>query len=468
MPDLFYDLFIKEFESIRNKIENSISKDNSGMLRKITSRHEFKDIWKKINSIKELNDIAVAAIDGGIRTLKFSDGTEIIITRAISVNNLGYRPIRTVKTKYLPVPSNIATWITLLNSEIEAAFETIFQIFSRIENQEKYILFDGSLYVRITGLIHELMLTRGFLDLYYIPEIIETLGKLSQLLNLCKKHNVNIIFISKTSGLKLFKDHLVFTMLRDIVKENLPFLKLNNDIIDLLTKGIEWYSIVWLRTYRKKLVELIRNYEGPESELVKQGIKLVLCQSITDVNILDQLAHLLNIDKGISRRLLVGVIDAYLNARNLVNVESLVKMIKDRLEDSLILRSVEERFENSISEYLSFIKSGLETLPRILVMYVKFSKNDSPILIEIPVFKWYFFDDKIPPKLFYDTYDIWDIIYLLNSLYKGPYHYNKLLWLAHEYVTFTDNQFDEYVAYTIKCLRNFKGKRILSLITSSS
>lgn len=87
------------------------------------------------------------------------------------------------------------------------------------------------------------------------------------------------------------------------------------------------------------------------------------------------------------------------------------------------------------------------------MFYMKLNKADTPLLVEVPFYDWPMFDPRVPWKLFFDKMDIMDHVNLLSSMYKDSIHYNKLLWLAHEYANFSADQFLEYALMAIDKLK---------------
>ncbi|OYT26045.1 MAG: single-stranded DNA endonuclease [Thermoprotei archaeon ex4572_64] len=464
MPDLFFDIFLEKFRSTKTGMNSLVANHYLNFVVKILSERPSLRVWRSLRSDDKVKvDAVITAIDGGLRTIQLSDGSEVVITRAVSVNNVGSKPIKDLLVKFLPTSSTSVKWALLTSIEMRVAIKTIEEVLSRYESKSKYVLLDGSLYARITELIHELILTKGFLDLYYIPEIIEALEATSNLLRICKEHDVNVVFVSKDTNIKIMKDYLIFNLIKETILDSAPLLNVDEKTLEILTKGVEWYSIVWLRSFRKKLLQLAKTYSGPHRELVKQCIKVALSQSITDIDLLEHLADKLGIATGVTRRLLVGIIDAYLNSRNLTHVDALVKAITDRIEDSIDLRLVDGYETRDIDEYVKKVKDSLQDLPRILIMYLRLCKGDSPIMIELPYHEWSFMDDKIPSKIFYDKYYIWDVVDLLRSQYRGPTRYNVLLCLAHEYATFTNSQFVEYATTILRNLDGVRSRRRLAI-----
>ncbi len=466
MPDLFFDLFAQEFRKIKDRISTVTRRNEGTYLTKLLEAVKPDDVWRELRLCSKRDEYLVAAVDGGIRTIPLSDGTEILIARALAVNNYGMQPIRTLVAEYLPVPSGAAYWTYLSLVELETCEKCVIEQLCKFERKEKYLLIDGSLYARLIATIHNLILTRGFLDLYYIPEIMLSLLKLAELLELCKETGVKPIFVSKSSSLKILKDHIIFTLLKDAVKDSIT-LSVDPEIFEIFTRGAEWYSIVWLRKYRKKLVELASKYSGSNKDLVRYGIRTVIAQSITDTCILEHIAQMSNISCAISRKLLLGVVDAYLNDRKLTSPDALYRVIQDRVEDCIMLRMSPEEEADQYRELAKKVRDWLGKLPRILLTYIKLRRDDTPILVEIPVQRWRFFDETIPPKIFYDSFNMWDIIELLYSEYKDPYHYNRMLWLAHNYVHFSEAELQEYTMTIMKMLDKIRGRRLRTLLVSS-
>ncbi len=462
MPDLFFDMFARQLTDIRRDLEVSLAEERLHKISKVFSGFRAQ-IWREIprsGSDVDLSECFVIAVDGSTRSIELSSGSKIVINRAVAVSNVGAKPLRNLKIRVLEVPSRSAESVTLLDTELETAINALKSI---DDKRDTYLLLDGSLYVRLIGMIHGLILTRGFLDLYYVPEVISTLCRLAELLELCRERNVKAIFISKNSHLKIMKEHILFTALRDLI----GFVPADLEVFDIIVRGLEWYSVIWLRSYRKKIVDLLKRLSlRGECDAARECIKVILSQSITDVDALECLAREQRISQGVSRRLLVGAVDSYLNVKGLTSVNSLVKLIGKRVSDCLMLRDAERYHEDAVSDYVRRVEQALSRLPRILIMYVKFGKHDAPTLVELPFAKWSFFDDRVPPKVFHDSYDVWNVVNLLKALYRDPYHYNKLLWLAHEYATFTDKQFVEYLTATVKCIREVKGVRMHSVLVN--
>ncbi|MGC8607016.1 MAG: DNA double-strand break repair nuclease NurA [Vulcanisaeta sp.] len=447
MADIFYDIYYKRLMELNEN--HSLRRINTmhGVLSKIIDASDIRDLWKSLPTFSRHDNNKAVAIDGGVRELELRDGSAIIIARAIAVNNIGEQPIKDVIVDWIPVFTPVIKWVLLSYIESEVALRTIER------GKYDFLLLDGSLYAKITALIHELILTKGFLDLYYIPEVIRALESLYNVLERARELGVNVIFVAKDSKLKIFKDYILFKALKELILSDVPFVNVSKELLDILNRGIDWYSIVWIRNYRNKLISLAKNYNGTHRDLIRIGIRMALSQSISDIMLLEELVRMRGIRAGITRKLLIGAMDAYLNHKSLTQIDNLLKFIKDRIEDSAGLRTVDDYDNLNIDEELNKVRKVLINFPRIIMLYIKFNESDTPISVEIPYYDWPMFNQGVPWKLFYDKIDISNHLGLLMSMYKDPIHYNKLLWLAHEYANFGEDQFLEYAMTAVSKLR---------------
>lgn len=456
--DLFYDVYYKRLMELKNDGNKYVIKSLgiNNVIKGMVDYGIFSDIWRPLGNAQSIDNMRAVAVDGGVQELDFRDGTSLVIVRAIAVNNIGKPPTKDVIVKLSPLYAPVLRWVLLSLVESSVAMRAI------EEGNYDFLLMDGSLYAKVTALIHELILTKGFLDLYFIPDVINALESIYQLLMKAKELGVKIIFVSKDTELKVFKDYALFRTLKELILSDGPFGNIDKELIDILNRGIEWHSVVWIRSYRKKLLDLVKSYNASHRDLVRMGVRVILSQSISDISILEELAKLQSVSQGITRRLLIGAMDAYLNSKSLTDINRLLRLINDRIEDSLGLRSVDEGSEWNSKDYIERVRQVLEGMPRILMFYVKLSKSDTPILVEIPFYDWPMFDSRVPWKLFFDKVDVTSHVGLMMSMYRDSIHYNKLLWLAHEYANFGSDQFLEYALMAIDKLR-LPAKRRFSM-----
>ncbi|BDR91976.1 nuclease [Vulcanisaeta souniana JCM 11219] len=447
VADIFYDIYYKRLTELGNDRGLGRAGTMHNALSKFIEASDIKDLWKPLPTPSRHSETKATAVDGGVRELELRDGSAIIIARAIAVNNTGEQPIKDVVVNWVPVFTPAIKWVLLSYVEGEVALRAIER------GKYDFLLLDGSLYAKITALIHELILTKGFLDLYYIPEVIRALENLYNVLDRARELGVNVIFMSKDSKLKIYKDYILFKALKEIILSDVPFVNINKELLDILNRGIDWYSVVWIRNYRNKLIALAKNYNGSHRDLIRVGIRMALSQSISDMMLLEELIRMQGVRVGITRKLLIGAMDAYLNHKSLIQIDNLLKFIRDRIEDSAGLRTVDDYGNLNIDEELGIVRRALTEFPRILMMYVKFHDNDAPMAVEIPYYDWPLFNHSVPWKLFYDKIDISEHLALLMDMYRDPIHYNKLLWLAHEYANFGEDQFLEYTMAAVNKLR---------------
>jgi len=287
------------------------------------------------------------------------------------------------------------------------------------------LLMDGSLYAKAVRLVHNLILTREFQNLYYVPELATALYTLSRLIKTARERGARLVFVSKDHNYKLLKEHVIFEILGERYRDH------------LFQRGLLWYSVLWIRKFRKELLELyktIRNYDYEGARL----LTLLITPSITDIEILAEILP----SGHYTVPMLVGGCDAYMNFKGLTTVERLVKAAEDRLEDSLIFR-LKDNFNSNILEY---IRDALDTFPKIYFFYIKFDRDESPLLVEIPVEGTRMFDGS-PVKAFYPPARVDDVVSLLREQFRDPVHYNTWLWYAHSVASFKSSQLSEYAVY---------------------
>ncbi|WP_069807301.1 DNA double-strand break repair nuclease NurA [Vulcanisaeta thermophila] len=446
MVDLFYDIYYRKLM----ELSSGVRPRDLGMgsvIRGVVDYGAVNDVWKPLGMPNTSRDFRAVAVDGGVQELDFRNGASLVIVRAIAINNVGKPPTKDVIVKLSPVYAPALRWVLLTHVESSVAMKAL------EDGGYEFLLMDGSLYAKVTALIHELILTKGFLDLYFVPDVVDALERIYQLLVKARELGVKVMFVSKDTELKVFKDYVLFKTLKELILNEGPLGNIDKEVIDILNRGIEWHSVVWIRNYRKRLLDLAGNYNGSHRDLVRMGIRVILSQSVSDINVLEELAKVQGVGLGITRKLLIGAMDAYLNSKSLTNIDRLLRLINDRVEDSLGLRSVDEGGELNPSDYIRRVRRVLEEMPRILMFYVKPSKNDTPILVEVPYYEWPMFDQRVPWKLFFDKVDVSDHVNLLLSMYRDSIHYNKLLWLAHEYANFGSDQFLEYAIAAIDKLK---------------
>ncbi|MCX8136085.1 DNA double-strand break repair nuclease NurA [Pyrobaculum aerophilum] len=359
----------------------------------------------------------VAGVDGGIGVVKLANGHQVVLARAAAVGS------DFIEREF------IADIASVDSASLPWAYLVIVESLVGMRALEKHgvdvLLMDGSLYAKAVRLVHNLILTREFQNLYYVPELATALYTLSRLIKTARERGARLVFVSKDHNYKLLKEHVIFEILGERYRDH------------LFQRGLLWYSVLWIRKFRKELLELyktIRNYDYEGARL----LTLLITPSITDIEILAEILP----SGHYTVPMLVGGCDAYMNFKGLTTVERLVKAAEDRLEDSLIFR-LKDNFNSNILEY---IRDALDTFPKIYFFYIKFDRDESSLLVEIPVEGTRMFDGS-PVKAFYPPARVDDVVSLLREQFRDPVHYNTWLWYAHSVASFKSSQLSEYAVY---------------------
>lgn len=378
-------------------------------------------------------DLRVAGVDGGIGVVRLYNGHQVIIARAAAVGPDFIE--REVKVDVAVVDSPSLAW----------AYLTIVESLVAIKALERrgvdVLLMDGSLYAKAMRLVHNLILTREFQNLYYVPEFVAALYVLSRLIHRARELGARLVFVSKDHSFKLLKEHAVFEKLSERSREY------------VFQKGLSWYSVLWIRKFRKELVELYKrarryDYEGARL------LALLIAQSVTDA---DLLARVLP-PGHYTVPMLVGGCDAYINYKGLATVDKLVKAAEERLQDSLIFR-LRESFD---SDLVGRVKEALDALPKVYFFYVRLGRDDQPLLVDMPADGTRMFDGAAV-KAFYPAAAVDDVVALLAQQYRDPVHYNTWLWYAHSIASMRAGQLSEYAVYIKSFAENVATARRVKL-----
>ncbi|ABW02434.1 DNA double-strand break repair nuclease NurA [Caldivirga maquilingensis] len=406
MPDIFMDLLIKELNSITSEVmgieNNLIGLDN-----------DVNKLWIKINASGSFT--RAVAVDGGLQEVKLSNGYSISMARAIAVNNMGAEPIRVVKASLFPEssPGGILTMGIL---EVEAALRAINEY-----GDLRFILMDGSLFAKILEALHIILLGRNIGEIYAIPEAVNLVNATSRLINEAGKRGVRVLFISKDNSLRVYKEYLILRRLSE---------SRNTRLRELANHGLNYYSVTWSRVLRTRFFKLMKSLSVSEES---QLIGMLLNQSVSDSIILSSSLRRINLNHGIVKPMVIsGGLSPRLSRLTESDLESLIER---RLNESLIMRGIKPRLDSST----------LINLPQVALTYVAVSRDDSPILVEIPVRDGGFLQR---PRVRDPVY-ISELIEVSGPIindYVDPIRYNGLLTLAHVYANFTVNQLSEYMA----------------------
>ncbi|MEM1663959.1 MAG: DNA double-strand break repair nuclease NurA [Pyrobaculum sp.] len=363
--------------------------------------------------------LRVGAVDGGIGLVKLSNGHEVILARAAAV---GFDFIeKEFLVEVATVDSSSLPWAYLITVESLAGIKAI----------EKHgvdvLLIDGSLYAKVMRLVHNLILAREFQNLYYIPEHAAALYMLAKLLRVAEERGARLIFVSKDYSFRILKEHLVFEKLYERRRDY------------LFQSGLQWYSVLWIREFRKRIVDLYREIRSVDYESALL-LALLVTQSITDAELLKRLLP----SGHYTVPMAVGACDAYINYKKLSTVDKLVRAAESRFEDTLIFR-LRDSFNLNFS---ALVREALENIPKVYMSYVRLGE-EAPLLAEVPAVGSKMFDGT-SVKAFSVSKDLGEEAGLLAAQYKNSVHYNVWLWYAHEIARFKSGQLAEYAVYIKK------------------
>lgn len=413
--DQFFDLFIKE---AREKMGKYIESERA-------ERRTLGDLLRAIPIVKaegaEGAEGAAVAVDGGLGVVDLADGGKVVLARAAAVGPGVLE--REFIVDVLKVDSSSAQWAYLVMAEALAARAAI-EAAESGRADFTYLLMDGSLYAKAIMLIHNLILTKEFQTLYYVPEMISALYALANMLKDAEAAGIKPVFVSKDSRFKVLKEYAAFEALKEKIDD------------DLVERGMQWYSIVWLRRFRRSLFAWYRRLQHDYEASAALGL-LFKYSAATDHAVLAAMAP-----RAHTLPMILGACDAYMAYKGLTTVPKLSKAVAERLEDSMGFSPRPD--ESSLDEYLDMVRAALSALPKILFFYLKPAEGAEPLLIELPVAGSKLFDGA-SVKAFYPQADVGDVVALLLSHYRDSAHYNTWLWYAHEVASF--RRLAEYAVY---------------------
>ncbi|MFN3803802.1 MAG: DNA double-strand break repair nuclease NurA [Pyrobaculum sp.] len=407
--DLFFDLFVPQAER------------RLGEYLRVERERETPPLYVPQREVESRNSsLKAAGVDGGVGVVRLSNGHQVVIARAAAVGPDFME--RDLVADVATIDGSLH-WAYLVITESLAGLKAVGR------HGVDVLFMDGSLYAKIMRLVHNLILAREFQNLYYIPEFALALHTLSRLIEEAATRGVRLVFVSKDHNFRLVKEHLIFDRLYAKHRDA------------LFQRGLLWHSVLWIRRFRKELLESYRRAQRYDYEAARL-LALLINQSITDSLLLDALLP----PGRYTVPMLVGSCDAYINYKDLTTVEKLAKAAEDRLEDSLIFR-LREDFNYDVA---GLVRNALEKLPKIYFFYIKLRHEDKPLLAEVPAEGRMF--DGAPVKAFHPAADVGDVAGFLASHYKDPIHYNTWLWYAHTHASFRSSQLAEYAVYLKKII----------------
>ncbi|AET33034.1 hypothetical protein P186_1618 [Pyrobaculum ferrireducens] len=408
--DQFFDMFIA---SARGRLREYLLKRSSEEY-PIDALAD-KILYRAVGG--EASEARTAGVDGGIGVVRLANGHQVILARAAAVGPDFIE--REFVADVASVDSSSLPWAYLVIAESLAGVRALER------HGVDVLLMDGSLYAKVVRLVHNLILAREFQNLYYVPELATALYTLARLLRTARERGARLVFVSKDHSYKLLKEHVIFEKLSERWSDY------------VFQRGLQWYSVLWIRRFRKELLDkykMARSYDYEGARL----LALLITPSVTDSELLARVLP----EGHYTVPMLVGGCDAYMNYKGLSTVEKLVKAAEDRLEDSLIFR-LKDQFSQNVVEY---VREALEEVPKIYFFYVRLGRDDAPLLVEVPADGTKMFDGA-SVKAFYPPARVEYVVGLLARQYRDPLHYNTWLWYAHSVASFKGSQLSEYAVY---------------------
>ncbi len=367
-------------------------------------------------------DLPAAAVDGGIGIVELDNGHKILLARAAAVGRGVLK--REFLADVLAVNSSAVSWAYLIMAESLAASAAV------EEGGFDYLLMDGSLYAKAIMLIHNLILTREFQSIFYVPEMIAALYALAHMLEKAEEAGIKTVFVSKDSRFKVLKEYAAFDILRGRLDEY------------IVERGLGWYSVMWLRRFRRAIFSAYQRLRGDGE--ARAALDALFRQSAADPVVLRRMEG-----RSYTTPMLLGACDAYMSYKGLTSVPRLLDAVEDRVEDALAFRGEQM---GSAADYLDKARRALSTLPKVLMFYLKPAQGSEPLLVETPLPNSKMFDGA-PVKAFYPQASADDVVSLLLAQYKDEAHYNYWLWYAHNVASFKSGQLAEYATYIKQMLR---------------
>ena len=417
--DLFYASFIRRVPELLNKYRAHIAA-RTAKLRELVGRDVLSLIGEPP---KPSSEGCVAGVDGGIDFIRIEGGHSIVVARAVAVTNTGSVILEEPIIDIVSVSSDAIGIAYLSMAESLAALKAV-------EQGCRYVLIDGSYYARIIALTHNMLLARHFDALFYLPELAAALISLIRVVASGAASGSEIIFVSKDSRFTVLKEHVLL----GAAARTAPM-----EYAGVIRRLMGVYSVLWIREFRHALYDAYRS--DPTSDFGTL-IRLVLDRGVTDPIMLEGTVRR---SRFVTKPILIGAADAYLNKKRLLTADAIFAESKKRFVDVVELdRQIDEAV---LSEVFEELRWALSNAPKVWLSYVKLAEDDSPIMVEVPALSRGFMFDGTPVKAVDYTADIDHVYSLLAYHYHDPEIYNTLLWRAHSYASVSGSDSAEYAEY---------------------
>lgn len=226
MPD-FISLFISELNKKKPYLNELLIK--KGLKERPYIEEFIKNIWHNFSKLYNHSKNPIYAVDASQRTLSFSLGPYLLITQALAIGSQGYErasvSIEPILGSTSEAQLNLIRDLIMQDLEIQLALQ--------ITRENPYpltLLIDGSILSRISYLLRYIGILEEekYKNLAY-NVLINTL----ELIDLCKKNNVTLISISKSSRNTFFLQ--IISIDNPKINEELPYKPTDTELLSVFT-----------------------------------------------------------------------------------------------------------------------------------------------------------------------------------------------------------------------------------------
>ncbi len=390
---------------------------------------EKKSLWWVEKSINvDIDRIELAAVDGGGGYADLLGGGGFYIARAVAVYSSRSNPSRELLIDIVKYRARGYLDVIRMLAEIRVAQRAIQYLLPN-----SILLMDGSFYVTLNYLFTKFfkIISKpdrvGLGEFYLLNRLLETIIELIKFVKSARKKNVLVAFVSKDSTLKVLKEYLAYMFF--------------NEKYPKLAELMEKYPI----SNRKVFLRIYREASDPE---LKSMLSLILDTSYKDIQLI---ADLVGASRGYTKPLLLGALTEPVKRLRDKNY------LKQLLSDTISIYPFREKQEE-FNKQVDVLINEIDSLRTPILSYVKISKTEPPLMIEI--FSQKSIIETIGTRKFIDETPYFDTITkILYRDYKGRKYYNLWLMYAHNYAKLSRKQFLYYIRY-IEALLSKKHIRI--------
>ncbi len=424
MTDWFFDLIANKLPVIEDMLKKYSNITSVPSWIEKTKRMW----WVEKNISTDVDDVEIAAIDGGGGYADLLGGGGFYIARAVAVYSSRSNPSRELLVDIVKYRARGYLDVIRMLTEIKVARRAV-----RSLSSNSVLLMDGSLYVMVNYLFTKFFKVVSKPDrislgeFYLLERLLETMIELSDLMEETRRKNILLAFVSKDSNLRVLKEHLAYMFFN----EKYPKLA------ELMKKYPIGNRRIFLRIYKES--------DDPE---LKSILSLILDTSYRDIQLI---TDLVGSNKGYSKPLLLGALTEPVRRLQDSNY------VKQLLSDTISIYPFREK-QDEFNKRVEYFNNRVGLLRTPILLYVKVSENEPPLMVEIPS------QDNIietigTRRFTNEDYYVDKTIGILYRDYKGRRYYNIWLVYAHNYAKLSRKQFLYYIKY-IEALLSKKHIRI--------